>query len=40
MNTARQEGKETRHAVLEYVMMGLNEALVEGLLEGLHRSFE
>jgi hypothetical protein len=30
------EEEETRHAVVEYVVKGLNEALVTELLEGLH----
>jgi hypothetical protein len=30
------EEEETRHAVLEYVVKGLNEALLTELLEGFH----
>jgi hypothetical protein len=33
---AGEEEEETRHAVLEYVVTGLNEALVTELLEGFH----
>jgi hypothetical protein len=32
----QQEEEETRHAVLEYVVKGLNEALLTELLEGFH----
>jgi hypothetical protein len=33
---AGEEEEEQRHAVLEYVVKGLNEALVTELLEGFH----
>jgi hypothetical protein len=33
---AAGEEEETRHAVLEYVVKGLNEALLTELLEGFH----
>jgi hypothetical protein len=33
---AEAGGEETRHAVLEYVVKGLNEALLTELLEGFH----
>jgi hypothetical protein len=33
---AGEEEEETRHAVLEYVVKGLHEALVTELLEGFH----
>jgi hypothetical protein len=33
---AGEEEEETRHAVLEYVVKGLDEALLTELLEGFH----
>jgi hypothetical protein len=32
--------EETRHAVLEFVLKGLNEALLTELLEGFHCGYE